>query len=276
MWLYKEAYCLTKTLEMKIKLLIFFCLSSEIVSAMTQEDLNTVKMVKGIYAIAMVESGLNPEIVNKYEDAVGILQIRPIMVKEANRILGFDKFKLKDRFSAQVSIEIFLTVQRHHNKDFNLKTACWIWNGGTIDTTKNKCNRYYTKVLLKLKNMETMNLLGTSKSPELVLNPNGELKLSGRSIPEDAKGFYMPALEWAREYAINPAEETKMEVRLEYFNTSSSKCILDIFKILEGMFKAGRNVEIVWFYEEDDEDMLEAGEDYASIIRVPFKLCQLV
>jgi hypothetical protein len=246
------------------------------VSAMTQEDLNTVKMVKGIYAIAMVESGLNPEIINKSENAVGFLQIRPVMVREANRILGFDKFKLNDRFSAQISIEIFLTVQRHHNKDFNLKTACWIWNGGTIDTMNNKCNRYYTKVLLKLKSMETMNFEPTTKSPEIVFNSDGNLKLSGRSIPEDAKTFYIPAMEWVKEYAKNPAINTRMEVRLEYFNTSSSKCILDIFKVLEGMFKAGRNVEIVWYYEEDDEDMLEAGEDYESIVRVPFKLCQLV
>jgi len=65
-------------------------------------------------------------------------------------------------------------------------------------------------------------------------------------------------------------------VKLEYFNTSSSKCILDVFKKLEMIHKAKNDVEIKWYYEEDDEDMLEAGEDYESIIRVPFEMIEIV
>jgi hypothetical protein len=65
-------------------------------------------------------------------------------------------------------------------------------------------------------------------------------------------------------------------VQLEYFNTSSSKCILDVFKKLEAIHKAKHDVTINWFYEEDDEDMLEAGEDYESIIRVPFKMVAVI
>ena len=63
-----------------------------------------------------------------------------------------------------------------------------------------------------------------------------------------------------------------MNIQLEYFNTSSSKCLLDLFKKLENMSKAGREVVIEWHYEEDDEDMSEAGEDYQAIINVPFKM----
>jgi len=68
--------------------------------------------------------------------------------------------------------------------------------------------------------------------------------------------------------------KTTVEVKLEYFNTSSSKCILDVFKKLEIIHKARNDVEIKWYYEEDDEDMLEAGEDYESIIRVPFEMIE--
>ena len=66
-----------------------------------------------------------------------------------------------------------------------------------------------------------------------------------------------------------------VNIRLEYFNTSSSKCILDVFKKLEVIHKAKNEVEVNWYYEEDDEDMLEAGEDYESIIRVPFKMIEI-
>ena len=66
-----------------------------------------------------------------------------------------------------------------------------------------------------------------------------------------------------------------VNIRLEYFNTSSSKCILDVFKKLEAIHKSRNEVEVNWFYEEDDEDMLEAGEDYESIIRVPFNMIEI-
>ena len=73
-----------------------------------------------------------------------------------------------------------------------------------------------------------------------------------------------------------PLDKTVVNIRLEYFNTSSSKCILDVFKRLESIHRAKHDVEINWFYEEDDEDMLEAGEDYDSIIKVPFKMIEIV
>jgi hypothetical protein len=83
-------------------------------------------------------------------------------------------------------------------------------------------------------------------------------------------------VDWLEEYAKSPLEKTSVNVQLEYFNTSSSKCILDVFKKLEAIHKAKNEVVINWYYEEDDEDMLEAGEDYESIIRVPFKMIEIV
>ena len=64
-----------------------------------------------------------------------------------------------------------------------------------------------------------------------------------------------------------------MSVQLEYFNTSSSKCILDVFKKLETL--SGTEVSVKWYYEEDDEDMLEAGEDYEAIIDLPFEMIEV-
>jgi hypothetical protein len=64
-------------------------------------------------------------------------------------------------------------------------------------------------------------------------------------------------------------------VQLEYFNTSSSKCILDLFKKLELVRATGNEVTVYWHYEADDEDMLEAGEDYQAIINLPFKMIQI-
>jgi hypothetical protein len=82
-------------------------------------------------------------------------------------------------------------------------------------------------------------------------------------------------VDWLEKYAAKPQSSTNVNIQLEYFNTSSSKCILDVFKKLEAINKGGSQVVINWYYEEDDEDMLEAGEDYQAIINVPFKMVQV-
>jgi len=125
--------------------------------------------------------------------------------------------------------------------------------------------------------MELLNIEGTPKTPTVILNPStGVIEIKGRSIPENSIEFYRPVVEWLDEYTKNPQPNTVVNVQLEYFNTSSSKCILDVFKKLEVLKKSQKDVIINWYYEEDDEDMLEAGEDYESIIKVPFKMIQIV
>ena len=125
--------------------------------------------------------------------------------------------------------------------------------------------------------MENLNYKGTPKTPEISFDADkGVLEIKGRSIPENSIEFYKPLVDWLEEYANNPLKRTQVNIQLEYFNTSSSKCILDIFKKLEAIHKAKNEIVVNWYYEEDDEDMLEAGEDYESIIRVPFKMVQII
>jgi len=125
--------------------------------------------------------------------------------------------------------------------------------------------------------MEFMNIEGTPKTPTITLNPeSGIIEIKGRSIPENSIEFYKPIVDWLEDYAKKPNEKTVVNIQLEYFNTSSSKCILDVFKKLENLEKDKNDVVVNWYYEEDDEDMLEAGEDYESIIKVPFKMIEIV
>jgi len=124
--------------------------------------------------------------------------------------------------------------------------------------------------------METIIREGTSKTPYVRLDgENGLVEIKGRSIPENSVEFYKPLIDWLEKYSGEPSSETNVNIQLEYFNTSSSKCILDIFKRLELIHKKGNPVEINWYYEEDDEDMFEAGEDYQSIINIPFKMIEM-
>lgn len=124
--------------------------------------------------------------------------------------------------------------------------------------------------------MEAIKIEGTSKTPSVHFQPSGVLELRGRSIPENSIEFYRPLVEWLDQYGGKAQEKTQVNIQLEYFNTSSSKCILDVFKKLESIHNANQSeVVINWHYEEDDEDMLEAGEDYQAIINVPFKMIEI-
>ena len=124
--------------------------------------------------------------------------------------------------------------------------------------------------------METIIIEGTPKTPSVNFDSSsGILHLKGRSIPENSIEFYKPLVEWLDSYSSKPQPKTSVNIQLEYFNTSSSKCLLDLFKKLETMHKSGNDILIKWYYEEDDEDMLEAGEDYQSIINIPFKMIEV-
>jgi len=119
--------------------------------------------------------------------------------------------------------------------------------------------------------MENFYLEETSKTPKLSFNSeSGRFMMSGRSIPENSIEFYRPLFEWLDDYIVSPKPNTTFDIRLEYFNTSSSKCLVEIFRRLEKIKHT--DVKINWFYEEDDEDMQESGEDFKEIIDIDIAL----
>jgi hypothetical protein len=120
--------------------------------------------------------------------------------------------------------------------------------------------------------METIKIQGTEDTPKIILDAENDiLEISGRSLPEDVSSFYEPVLNWLNEYAENPNKKTVFNFKLTYFNTASSKLLLDILMKLEEMHEKGNEILIRWHYPEDDEDMAEAGEEYADIVDVPFE-----
>lgn len=120
--------------------------------------------------------------------------------------------------------------------------------------------------------MEVMKIAGTDDTPSVILDANSNIfEIAGRSLPEDVAAFYNPILEWLDQYSQNPKPKTVFNFRLIYFNTASSKMLLDILMKLEDLHKAGKEALVKWHYPEDDEDMKEAGEEYADIVDVPFE-----
>jgi hypothetical protein len=121
--------------------------------------------------------------------------------------------------------------------------------------------------------MEPKRLAGTDESPEIILDKNtNEFKFTGKSLPEDVKEFYNPVLDWIDDYAKNPNDETVVEFNMEYFNSASSKQILDILERFSKINTTGKKVVVKWHFMQDDEDMEDAGSSYADIVDIPFEL----
>lgn len=116
----------------------------------------------------------------------------------------------------------------------------------------------------------------THNTPAVSFDPEKKVfELSGKSIPEDPQAFYNSVLDWVDQYTANPLDKLTVNIRLDYFNTSSSKIIFTIFKKFESMPKAADKIEINWYYEEGDYDLLESGEDYEALLKIPFNVIEV-
>lgn len=120
--------------------------------------------------------------------------------------------------------------------------------------------------------MESLHIRGTEDSPEIYLDPaSKQFVISGKSLPEDVSSFYAPVLEWLENYSSQALDSTLFNIRLTYFNTASSKLLLDIFLILEEIRNKGKEVVIRWHYPEYDEDLKDAGIEYSEMVELDFE-----
>ncbi len=120
--------------------------------------------------------------------------------------------------------------------------------------------------------METINVEATDETPRVILDSDSnQFEFSGKSLPEDVTTFYNPILDWLEAYGLEPNEKSNFVFKMDYFNTASSKLILDILMKLEEINDEHDGVIVEWYFREDDEDMEEAGEEYSDIVEVPFK-----
>lgn len=117
----------------------------------------------------------------------------------------------------------------------------------------------------------------TSTTPLVNFNPiSGEFKIDGRSIPENPGEFYDAVIGWLVAYFKKPASKTALTINLEYVNSGSSKYLLGVFRVFKEAFAANNDVEIRWYYEEDDEAIESLGDHYKTISGVPFRLVEYI
>ncbi|MFT7230947.1 MAG: hypothetical protein ACI8TA_000149 [Cyclobacteriaceae bacterium] len=116
----------------------------------------------------------------------------------------------------------------------------------------------------------------TRVTPLVSFDPETDLlEIKGRSSPENSILFYGIILKFIDDFAESDRNELTVNLSFEYFNTSSSKCLFDLLRSLSKLEENDKGLVINWYYEEDDEDMMEAGEDYADLLDLDINFIEL-
>jgi len=111
---------------------------------------------------------------------------------------------------------------------------------------------------LSIGQMEKLFIEGTTSTPSIECHEDGKICISGRSLPENPLDFYQPLMEWSKNYN---ADKAIIDIKLEYFNTSTSKVILDLLRVFEEKPQKS-SISVNWHYEEGDDDNYESGQMY--------------
>jgi len=123
--------------------------------------------------------------------------------------------------------------------------------------------------------MNELRIQATKSSPEILLNPEGMIRIRGRSIHENMFEFFKPIEDWVNEYIKSPADVTCVDMSLEYFNSASAKLLIQLFQKISHVQLKNRKFIINWYYEEGDEDIFERGEYFSSVLKIPFNFIRV-
>lgn len=119
--------------------------------------------------------------------------------------------------------------------------------------------------------IDAVHILPTNNTPEVLLNPDGIIKIKGRAIDESRAKYSEPILVWIDSYLLNPAKITEVTIALEYLNSYNSIIMASILRKLSQVNLQSKNLVVKWYIEKDDDDLLERGEYTSSSLKIPIE-----
>jgi hypothetical protein len=123
--------------------------------------------------------------------------------------------------------------------------------------------------------MERYFVEATKMTPQIELDPDKKVfSLSGNSRPENPMQFYKTMFEWLNAFFEETSEKMTFEVKMDYFNTSTSKILLDLFELFE-KFAESKDIHVIWYYQSDDEEMQEAGEELLDLVELSHEIKEI-
>lgn len=123
-----------------------------------------------------------------------------------------------------------------------------------------------------MSNMEKLYIEPTNVSPKIIFDlENNTFVIKGKSVVTEVDSFYAPVIEWLKIATGKINKRVDFVFDLEYFNIFSSKRILFILYRLSDLRQAGADINVIWHFSMEDDDMKEVGEDFACMVNIPFE-----
>lgn len=123
--------------------------------------------------------------------------------------------------------------------------------------------------------MERYFVEATKMTPQIELDTDKNVfSLSGNSRPENPMQFYKPMFDWLNNHFESATGKTTFEVKMDYFNTSTSKILLDLFELFE-KYADSKDIHVIWYYQSDDEEMQEAGEELLDLVELSHEIKEI-
>jgi hypothetical protein len=116
--------------------------------------------------------------------------------------------------------------------------------------------------------IEKKHFLPTGSKPEVYLDPEGVITIKGRANMLATSADFELIMDWLDKYLADPAETTYVRICIEYLNSYCTAKLLTILKKLSGVILNNKKLDIKWYYEKDDEDLLERGEHVADVLEL--------
>ncbi len=114
--------------------------------------------------------------------------------------------------------------------------------------------------------MENIKINRTERSPEIDFNFQGNVfAMRGESYPEDVPSFFGPHIAALENYLDGLTDEAiEFNFEMIYFNSTSAKVLMKLFDLLDATAEKGVAVTINWYYDPDDDNMQELGEEFGE------------
>ncbi len=123
--------------------------------------------------------------------------------------------------------------------------------------------------------MERYYVEATKMTPEIILDAQSQIfSMTGNSRPENPMQFYKPMFDWLNAYIPTASDKLVFEVKMDYFNTSTSKILLDLFELFEKL-ATSKDIHVIWYYQSDDEEMQEAGEELLDLVELSYEIKEI-
>ncbi len=125
--------------------------------------------------------------------------------------------------------------------------------------------------------MKSLFIDGTSITPKIQFTAEtGLLIMEGRSIPENPEDFYIKLIDWLKKYYMSREGVTEIHFKFEYVNSGSTKFLLELLRLVREFQDRGKTTMIKWYYEEEDEAILEMGEHFNDYLKIPMEIIPVI